>query len=162
MIKALPVPAAYRGVTPYLIVRDAAKAIEFYKRAFGAKETMRLDGPDGTVGHAELAIGEGAIMLSDEHPQMGFTGPQTLGGTPVSLMFYVDDVDAQVEQAVAAGAKLTRPVRDQFYGDRSGLLTDPFGHVWTIATHIEDVSHEEMQRRAAEFMKQPCTDAPAT
>ena len=162
MIKALPVPAPYRGVTPYLIVRDAAKAIEFYKRAFGAKETMRLDGPDGKIGHAELAIGEGAIMLSEEHPQMGFFGPETLGGTPVSLMFYVDDVDAQVEQAVAAGAKLTRPVRDQFYGDRSGLLTDPFGHVWTIATHIEDVSHEEMQRRAAEFMKQPCTDAPTT
>jgi len=162
MVKALPVPAAYRGVTPYLIVRDAANAIEFYKQAFGATETMRLDGPDGKVGHAELAIGAGAIMISDEHPQMGFTGPETLGGTPVSLMFYVDDVDARVEQAVAAGAKLTRPVRDQFYGDRSGMLTDPFGHVWTIATHIEDVSHEEMLRRAADFMKQPCADTPAT
>jgi len=162
MVKALPVPAPFRGVTAYLIVRDAAKAIDFYTRAFGAKETMRIDGPNGTIGHAELAIGEGAIMLSDEHPQMGFTGPETLGGTPVSLMFYVDDVDARVEQAVAAGAKLMRPVRDQFYGDRSGLLTDPFGHIWTIATHIEDVSHEEMMRRASESKDQPCDETQKT
>lgn len=153
-MKSLPVPAAYRGVTPYLIVRGAAKAIEFYTQAFGAKETMRLEGAEGKLGHAEMQLGGGAFMLADENPAMGFLSPESLGGSGVSMMFYVDDVDAQVATAVSAGAKLMRPVQDQFYGDRSGLLTDPFGHVWTIATHIEDVSHEEMLRRCAEMMKQ--------
>lgn len=155
-MKALPVPQAFRGVTPYLIVRDAAKALEFYAQAFGAKETMRLNGPEGTIGHAEMQLGSGAFMLADENPGMGFLSPEALGGSGVSLMFYVDDVDAQVATATAAGAKLMRPVQDQFYGDRSGLLTDPFGHVWTIATHIEDMTHEELLRRAAEMMKQTC------
>lgn len=160
MTKSLPVPEAYRGVTPYLIVRDAARAIEFYTRAFGAQETMRIDGPEGKIGHAEMQLGRGTFMLADENPNMGFLSPEVLGGAGVSLLFYVDDVDAQVATATAAGAKLTRPVQDQFYGDRSGLLTDPFGHVWTIATHIEDVSHEEMLRRAAEMMKQMCGEGP--
>jgi len=154
-MKSLPVAPAFRGVTAYLIARDAAKAIEFYKQAFGANETMRIAGPDGKVGHAELTIGEGAVMLSDEHPDMGFVGPQSLGGTPVSLMFYVDDVDQRFAQAIAAGAKVMRPVQNQFYGDRSGTLTDPFGHVWTIATHIEDIPHDELMRRAADCGKEP-------
>lgn len=158
MPKSLPVPQAYRGVTPYLIVRDAARAIEFYTQAFGAKETMRLSGPEGKVGHAEMQVGSGAFMLADEHPQMGRLSPQHYGGTTVSMLFYVDDVDAQVAIAVAAGANLMRPVQDQFYGDRSGTMTDPFGHIWTIATHIEDVTPEEMHRRAAELMKQMCDE----
>lgn len=147
MVQAIP--AAYAGVTPYLIIRQAARAIDFYKRAFGATELMRFPGPDGTIGHAEIKIGEGVVMLADESPAMGRKSPQTLGGTPVSLLFYVRDVDAQFAKAVAAGGTIKNPLKDQFYGDRSGTICDPFGHVWTIATHTEDVSADEMQQRLA-------------
>jgi PhnB protein len=139
------IPAGYEAVTPYLIVRDAAGAIEFYKKAFGATEVMRMMGNDGRVGHAEVRIGKGIVMLAEEmqdHP-----GPQTLGGSAVTMMFYVDDVDAQVAKAIAAGGTLKRPVADQFYGDRGGGVADPYGHVWWIATHKEDVPTEELQKR---------------
>jgi len=142
-----PIPAGYHSVTPYLMVRDAARAIAFYRDAFGAKEVMRFDGPNGKIAHAEVTIGDSHVMLADESPE--FAGPQTLGGAGVSLMLYVDDVDATFAQAVAAGATARRPVADQFYGDRLGTLADPFGHVWSIATHREDVSLGEMQRRLA-------------
>jgi PhnB protein len=147
MVQAIP--TGYASVTPYLIVRDAARALEFYKKAFGAIELMRFSGPDGRIGHAEIKIGEGVVMLADESPEMGHKGPQTLGGTPVSLMFYVADVDARFAKALAAGGVVKNALKDQFYGDRSGTITDPFGHVWTIATHTEDVTPEEMQRRMA-------------
>ena len=143
------VPAGYAGVTPYLIIRNASKAIEFYKKAFGATEVMRFPGPDGTIGHAEIKIGEGVVMLADESPEMGHKSPQTLGGTAITLLLYVPDVDAQFAKAVAAGGTIKNPLKDQFYGDRSGTITDPFGHIWTIATHTEDVSADEMQRRIA-------------
>jgi PhnB protein len=136
-------------VTPYLIVDGADRAIEFYKQAFGAKERMRFPMPGGKVGHAELEIGDSLVMLADEAPDMGYVGPKSAGGTPVSLMVYDVDVDARVAQAVAAGAVVTREVKDEFYGDRIGTVTDPFGHIWSIATHKEDVSAEEMQRRMA-------------
>ena len=141
------VPQGYTRVTPYLIVRDAANAIDFYTRAFGAKETMRLEGPDGRIGHAELRIGDAAVMLADEMPDMGYRGPLSYGGTPVSLLLYVENVDREFEKALAAGAESKRPVADQFYGDRSGTLIDPFGHQWTLATHVEDVSPVEIARR---------------
>jgi len=148
------VPDGYHTVTPYLIVRDAARAIDFYKAAFGAVELFRMADPaTGKVGHAELRIGDSMVMLADEHPQMGAVGPQSLGGTPVGLAVYVPDVDARFRQAIAAGAKEERPLQDQFYGDRSGTVIDPFGHKWTIATHIEDVSSEEMKRRLDALMK---------
>ena len=147
MVQAIP--AGYAGVTAYLIIRDAGRAIDFYKNAFGATELMRFPGPDGKIGHAEMKIGEGVFMLADESPARGHKSPQTLGGTAVSLMFYVPDVDARFATALAAGGTVMNPLKDQFYGDRSGTLTDPFGHVWTIATHTEDVSEEEMQRRMA-------------
>ena len=149
-----PIPQGYHTVTPYLIVKDAARAIDFYKKAFGATEVMRMAAPGGKVGHAEIKVGDSPVMLADEFPEMGFRGPQSLGGSPVSLLLYVEDVDARFRQALAAGATVLKPVKDQFYGDRSGTLTDPFGHVWTIATHKEDVSPEEMHRRAEAFMKQ--------
>jgi PhnB protein len=142
-----PIPAGYHSVTPYLLVRDAAKAIAFYRDAFGADEVMRFDGPNGKVAHAEVKIGDSHVMLADEVPEQGFVGPQTLGGAGVSLMLYVNDVDATFARAVAAGASVRRPVADQFYGDRVGTLVDPFGHVWSIGTHREDVSMEEVQRR---------------
>lgn len=141
------IPDGYYTATPYLIVKGAARAIEFYKKAFGATELLRFDGPGGKIMHAEIKIGDSPIMLADEFPEMGYRGPLSIGATPVSICLYVQDVDARFAQAVAAGAKVQRPVVDQFYGDRSGTLTDPFGHVWTIATHKEDVSPEEMQRR---------------
>lgn len=144
-----PIPQGYHTATPYLFVNGAAKAIEFYKRAFGATELFRMTQPDGKVGHAEIKIGDSPIMLADEFPEMGARSPQALGGSPVMIYLYVEDVDAVFTQAVAAGAKVTRPVKDQFYGDRSGGVTDPFGHLWYIATHKEDVSSEEMKRRAA-------------
>jgi PhnB protein len=150
---AKPIPEGYHAVTPYLICKNATKAIDFYKQALGARELMRFDAPGGSIGHAELMIGDSPIMLADEHPQMGFVGPQTLGGTPVSILLYVDDVDRIYGKAIAAGAKQMRPVQDQFYGDRSGTVVDPFGHVWTIATHKEDLSPAELQTRFAEFMK---------
>jgi PhnB protein len=149
-----PVPEGYHVVTPYLVVHDAAGAIEFYKKAFGASELMRFPGPGGKLMHAEIKIGDSPIMLADEMPEMDARGPQSYGGSPVGLAVYVPDVDAVVRKAEAAGAKVVRPVQDQFYGDRSGTLVDPYGHKWTIATHKEDVSSDEMQRRFADLMKQ--------
>jgi PhnB protein len=143
------IPNEYRGATPYLCVKDAARALDFYKNAFGAKETLRMPHGD-KIGHAEFRIGEAPVMLADESPEMGFRSPQSLGGSPVNILVYVDDVDRFVERAVKAGAKVTRPVADQFYGDRLGVLDDPFGHSWSFATHIEDVSPEEMRRRMAQ------------
>ncbi len=147
--KVKPIPEGYHTATPYLIIKDAARAIEFYKKAFGATELMRMADPSGRIGHAEIRIGDSPIMLADEVPEMGHRSPQSLGGSPVSILLYVEDVDALFSQAVAAGAKVQRPVQDQFYGDRIGGVTDPFGHVWYIATHKEDVSPEEMRKRAA-------------
>lgn len=146
-----PIPADYPRLCPYLHIDGAAAAIDFYAQAFGASERMRLGGPDGRIGHAELAIGDSVVMLADENPQIGVKGPRTVGGTPVTLSVYVDDVDSTVAKAVELGAKLTRPVADQFYGDRVGGIEDPFGHVWSIQTHIEDVDPDEMRRRAAEM-----------
>jgi PhnB protein len=143
------IPDGYPIVIPYLHIRGAAKAIEFYKSVFGAVEKARMPGPNGSVGHAELKIGDSMVMLSDEHPEMGALGPQSVGGTPVTLHVYATDVDAVVQKAVAAGATLEQPVKNQFYGDRSGLLVDPFGHKWYVATHVEDVSPEEMKKRMA-------------
>ncbi len=148
-----PVPEGYATVTAYLTIRGAAKALEFYKAAFGAKELYHLPGPDGTIAHGEIQIGDSRVMFADENPQWGNKGPQTLGGTPVGFCVYVDGVDAAFEKAVAAGATVVKPVQDQFYGDRSGTVLDPFGHQWMLATHIEDVSPEEMNRRMQEMMK---------
>ncbi|HZL88939.1 MAG TPA: VOC family protein [Pirellulaceae bacterium] len=148
-----PIPAGYHTVTPYLIVSGAARAIEYYKKAFGAEEIMRHGGPDGRIGHAEIKIGDSRVMLADEFPEMGVKSATSIGGTPVGLCIYVNSADAVFSQAVAAGGKIERPLQDQFYGDRSGTLVDPFGHKWTIATHIEDVPPEEMKRRMAEAMK---------
>jgi PhnB protein len=152
-----PIPDGYRTATPYLIIKGAAEAIEFYKRAFGATELLRMADAQGRVGHAEIKIGDSVIMLADEHPAMGYRGPRSLGGSSVSILLYLADVDAVFERAVRAGAKPQRPVADQFYGDRSGTLEDPFGHVWTVATHVEDVPPEEMQRRAEAAMKSSVT-----
>ena len=149
MTKVNAVPDGYSNVTPYLIVSDGAGAIDFYKRIFGASEVMRIPGPGGRVGHAELRIGNSIIMLADEHPQVGARSPQSIGGSPVSFLLYVEQVDAVTQKAEAAGAKILRPPKDQFYGDRTATLTDPFGHQWTVATHVEDVAPEEMQKRAA-------------
>jgi PhnB protein len=142
-----PIPDGYHAITPYLTIKGASKAIEFYKNIFHAVERMRLPDPDGNVMHAELQIGDSVIMLADESPQMGNKSPKSIGGTPVGLCLYVKDVDAVVQAAVHAGATVQRPVQDQFYGDRSGTLQDPFGHIWTIGTHIEDVTPAEMQKR---------------
>ena len=144
---AKPIPEGYHTATPYLIVKGAASAIEFYKKAFGATELLRLAAPDGKLGHAEIKIGDSPIMLADEVPEMKYLGPESLGGTPVAMLLYVDDVDTRFSQAIAAGANEVRPVKDQLYGDRSGTLQDPFGHLWTIATHVEDVSPEEIEKR---------------
>jgi PhnB protein len=152
--KVEPIPADYPGVTPYLAVKDAAAAIEFYKEGFGATELMRLGGPDGKIGHAEVRIGNAIVMLADEHPEADHVSPSTLGGSTVKLHMYVEDVDAFFERAAAAGAKVLMPVKDQFYGDRSGRLEDPFGHVWLISTHVEDVSPEEMQQRMEAYSQQ--------
>ena len=148
MTKVKPIPDGYHSVTPYLIIKGAADAIEFYKKAFGATELFRMD-HEGKVGHAELKIGDSPIMLADESTEMGYKSPTTLGGTPVSIMIYVDDVDTIFKQAIGAGGKEQKAVQDQFYGDRSGTLKDPFGHVWHVATHVEDVSPEEMEKRMA-------------
>ena len=153
--KAKPsaVPAGYHSIQPYLIVHDAVKAIQFYTAAFGAKERMRMHAPNGKIGHAELQIGDAVVMLADESPSWNAHGPRKFGGSPVSIMVYVKNVDDTVKKAVGAGAKITREVKDQFYGDRSGAVEDPFGHHWHVATHIEDVSPKEMDRRMKEAMK---------
>lgn len=146
MADVKPIPEGYHSLTPYLIVDGAAEAIEYYKKAFGAVELFRMD-HEGRIGHAEMKIGDSPFMLSDA--MMEYKGPKALGGTPVSLMIYVDDVDTIYPQAIAAGGTEVKPLQDQFYGDRSGTLTDPFGHLWTVATHKEDVSAEEIEKRLA-------------
>ena len=154
MSKVSYIPKDYSSVTPYLIVRDAARAIDYYKKVFGATETVRMSGPDGKVGHAELKIGNSVIMLADENPSMGpgHASAATVGGSPVSLYVYLPDVDSVVKAATAEGAKILKPVQDQFYGDRSGFIQDPFGHLWGIATHVEDVSPQEMKERMKKMM----------
>jgi PhnB protein len=147
--KVNPIPEGYHSVTPYMIIDGAAAAIDFYQQAFGATEVVRFPGPNGKIGHAEIMIGDSHIMLADEHPEMNALGPKTIGGAAIKLMIYIEDVDAVVDRAVAAGAKIIRPVADQFYGDRTGGIEDPFGHIWYVATHIEDVPMEEMEKRAA-------------
>ena len=154
MADVKPIPEGYPRVTPYLIVDSANAAIEFYREVFGATERGRLAGPDGKIGHAELLLGDSLIMLADEHPELGILGPRTIGGTPVTISVYVEDVDAVFDRALKAGAKALRPVEDQFYGDRSGQYEDPFGHRWSVATHVQDVPPEEMERRAAEAASQ--------
>ena len=149
-----PVPEGYRTVTPYLTIRGADRAIEFYKRVFGAKEVVRMPGPDGKLMHAELEIGDSMIMLSDEFPEMGGKPPEALNGTPVSIFLYVEDVDKVFQQAVNAGATPQMPLQDMFWGDRFGKLADPFGHQWALATHKEDVAPEELAKRAAAAMSQ--------
>lgn len=148
---AKAIPEGYHSVTPYLIVNDAAKAIAFYKKAFGAAELMRMETPEGRIGHAEIRIGDSAVMLADEHPKMGYRSPQSVGGTAVSLMVYVERVDDIFKQALACGAEEMQPIKDQFYGDRSGTVKDPYGHVWTISTHVEDVAPDEMRRRVEQY-----------
>jgi PhnB protein len=150
--KVKPIPDGYRAVTPYLIVEGAARAIDFYKGVFGAKERMRMDAPGGKIGHAELELADSVIMLADQSPEMGARSPQSIGGSPVHIMLYVDDVDATVERALAAGARLQMPVENKFYGDRTGGIVDPFGHVWYVGTHVEDVPPAEMEKRAAAAM----------
>ncbi|MGD9762809.1 MAG: VOC family protein [Candidatus Binatia bacterium] len=149
-----PIPDGYPRVTPYLCVDGAKAAIEFYGRVLGAKERMRISSPDGKIGHAELQIGDSLIMLADEHPEMHFLGPKKIGGTPVTISVYVESVDDAFDRAVQAGATIMRPVENQFYGDRAGQFEDPFGHRWHLATHVEDVSPEEMAERVAKLMPQ--------
>ena len=144
-----PIPPGYHAVTPYLCIKGAADAIDFYKRAFGASEVFRMAQPDGRIAHAEVQLGDSRVMLADEFPDMNFRGPQAIGGSPVHIHLYVDNVDAVFGQALAAGAKAVRPVQDQFYGDRSGTLLDPYGHTWHVSTHKEDVAPDELQKRAA-------------
>lgn len=146
--KVNAIPDGYHSITPYLIIKGAAEAIEFYKKAFGAVELFRMAQPDGRVGHAEIRIGDSTIMLADEFPELGHKSPKTLGGSSVSLLVYVEDVDAVYAQAIGAGGTEDRPVEDKFYGDRGGSLIDPFGHIWHVATHTEDLTPEEMQKRA--------------
>ena len=145
-----PIPPGYHVVTAYLCIDGAAAAIDFYKRVFGAKERMRMDAPGGKVGHAEITIGDSVVMLADQFPEMNFYGPKSGGNTSINMHLYMKDVDAVVQRAVVAGAKVVRPVEDKFYGDRTGSIEDPFGHVWHIATHTEDLSMAEMKRRGAQ------------
>src|SRR5262245_13551608 len=153
--KVAPIPPGYYTVTPYLVVRGAAKAIDFYKRAFGAKEKLRMDTPDGKVAHAEIAIGNSIVMVGDEMPQMGATAPPTVGGTTGSLFIYTKNVDDASAKARSAGASSEQAPTDMFWGDRYAKLVDPFGHKWSMATHVEDASPKEMARRSAEAMAQP-------
>lgn len=148
-----PIPEGYHSITPYLYLRDAAAAIEFYKEAFGAIELFRLPMPNGTIGHAEIKIGDSPVMLAEEMPEMNITSPSSLNGTSVGILVYLENVDEQFEQAIAAGGEVVRPLADQFYGDRSGTLKDPFGHTWTLATHVEDVPPEELQQRMEAMCK---------
>lgn len=157
MATVKPIPSGYSSITPYLIVADGAGAIAFYQRVFGAKLRMRIDGLGGKIGHAELEIGDSLVMLADEHREIGALAPPTIGGTPVGLHLYVEDVDAVAALALAAGATLKRPVETQFYGDRLGSIVDPFGHLWHISTHVEDVSPEEIGRRAAAMARGPAS-----
>jgi PhnB protein len=150
---AKAIPEGYQSVTPYLVMSGAAKALDFYQKAFGATDVMRMQDPNGRIAHAEIKIGSSHIMLADEYPEMGFRGPTSLGGSAVSLMLYVDDADETFKRALSAGAQELQPMKDQFYGDRSGTLKDPFGHVWTIATHVEDIPPAEMERRAREYFQ---------
>jgi PhnB protein len=149
------IPKDYNSITPYLVVKGAAQAIEYYKKVFGATETVRMNGPDGKVGHAELKIGSSHIMLADENPKMGpgHASAATIGASPVSLYVYLPNVDDVVKRAAAEGAKILKPVQDQFYGDRNGFIQDPFGHLWGIATHVEDVSPQQMQERMKKVMQ---------
>jgi PhnB protein len=149
-----PIPDGYHTVTPYLVVLGGAKALDFYKKAFGAVELFRMPMPDGRIGHAEIRIGDSNIMLADENPQMGAKSATTLGGTPIGICLYVEDADAWFDRAVRAGATVRHPMKDQFYGDRSGTVVDPFGLNWTVATHKEDVPPAELQRRAEAAMKE--------
>jgi PhnB protein len=149
MATVQPIPEGYPQITPYLCVDGASAAIEFYSEVFGATERMRMDDPDGRIGHAELQLGDSVLMLADEYPDLGIRGPKTIGGTPVTLSVYVEDVDSVVDRAVKAGAKMLRPVEEKFYGDRAGQFEDPFGHRWSVATHVEDMPPEEMAKRAA-------------
>jgi PhnB protein len=155
-----PIPEGYHSVTPYLVVDDAKAAIDFYTKALGATEKFRMPMGD-RVGHAELLIGDSHVMLADEFPDMGHLGPKNRGGTTVSLMVYVPDVDSAFKQALDAGATETRPVENQFWGDRMGTLTDPFGHVWSLATHVEDVPPDEIQKRMEQFSKGQKESEPA-
>lgn len=148
------IPDGYHNVTPYLVVRGGARALDYYSKAFGAQERFRMDGPNGTIGHAEIQIGDSIVMLADENPAFNASAPEKGKAPPVQLMIYVEDVDATFKRAIEAGATEVQPVKDQFYGDRSGTITDPFGHCWTLATHVEDVAPEEMARRAAEYTKE--------
>jgi uncharacterized glyoxalase superfamily protein PhnB len=152
--RVAPIPAGYHSVTPHLVCRGAAKAIEFYKKAFGAKERLRMAAPDGSVAHAEITIGNSTVMLGDEQPQFGASAPETVGGTPVHIFIYTEDVDKLYAKAVAAGAKGDQPPTDMFWGDRYAKLSDPFGHKWSMATHIEDVSPKEMDKRTAAAFSQ--------
>jgi PhnB protein len=154
---AKAIPEGYHSVTPYLVIDGAAKALDFYKKVFGATEVMRMQDPNGRIGHAEIKIGDSHIMLADEYPEKGYRGPTSLGGAAVSLMVYVDDADTIFKQALASGAQELQPMKDQFYGDRSGSLKDPFGHLWTIATHVEDIPPAEMEQRAKEYFQQQST-----
>jgi PhnB protein len=157
-----PIPEGYESISPSLAVDNATEAIEFYKKAFGATEKLRMDGPGGTIAHAELEIGNSILMLSDPFPQSDVRPPKEIGGTTVNIFMYVDDVDAAVQQAVDAGATITMPVDNQFWGDRFGTITDPYGHSWGLATHVEDVSPEEMEKRGQEFMAQMAETAGTT
>ena len=150
MANVKPIPDGYARLTPYLCIDGAAEAIDFYGKVFGAKERMRMPAPGGKVGHAELQIGDSVVMLSDEYPEMDVRGPKSIGGTSTTLSLYVDDVDATFAKAISLGAQALRPVENQFYGDRSGQFEDPFGHRWSVMTHVEDVPPDEMERRAAE------------
>jgi len=150
MANVKPIPDDYPQVSPYLCVDDAGAALDFYSKVLGAKERMRMAEPDGRIGHAELQLGDSVIMLADEYPDIGIRSPKAFGGSPVTLSVYVEDVDAVFDRAIAAGAKSLRPVKNEFYGDRSGQFEDPFGHRWSVASHVEDVSPEEMERRSAE------------
>jgi len=151
--KVNPIPEGYHSVTPYLCIKDAARALEFYKESLGAKEVTRMNGPDGKIAHAEIKLGDSMIMIAEENPQNEVRSPQSLGGSTVSIFLYVDNVDALFNKALSAGAKQVQPLADQFWGDRYGRLTDPFGHSWSLAQHIEDVAPEEMGRRAQEAAK---------